>query len=170
MFVRSVSKGLRKIWRSDERGAVAVEFGISVLVMIFLMVGVLEFGRAFYHHRVVTMAVRDATRYLARVADPNDAGFVTEARNLAYTGTRDGSGAPLLMYWDPGPSPGANGLTFTVRVQAGPVRLDGDPNPGDAIVGTAIVPYTPPWSLLPLLGINGMTFTIIHEERYIGQA
>lgn len=169
MGVRSLSRLLSKVWRS-ERGAVAVEFGISVLVMIFLMVGVLEFGRAFYHHRVVTMAVRDATRYLARVADPTDVGFITEARYLAYTGTLDGSGAPLLIYWNPGPAPGTNGLSFTVRAQAGPTRLDGEPNPGDAIVGTAIVPYNPEWSLLPLLGISGMTFTIVHEERYIGQA
>ena len=54
--------------RSDE-GQAVVEFALIVPVLLLLMVGVVEFGRAWSAHQVVTDAAREGAR-IAVLADP----------------------------------------------------------------------------------------------------
>lgn len=80
----------------NRRGSAALEFAICMPFMITLVVGVTEFGRALWCHHTVVQMTRDATRYLSRVPDPTNSTYQTAARNLALTGTFDGSGSPRI--------------------------------------------------------------------------
>ncbi|MEE9139688.1 MAG: TadE/TadG family type IV pilus assembly protein [Alphaproteobacteria bacterium] len=162
MSPRFILRVLARIWRSLG-GAVAVEFAICVWLLILLMVGAMEFGRAFYHHRIATNGIRDAARYLARVEDPADADSQTSAQCLALTGSLDCSKDFLLSYW-----------TDLATVQFPPKSVDNAAGTfrGGATIpiirATAAVAYTPPGSFLGLFGVNGITFQLAHEQRYIG--
>ncbi len=54
---------LFKQWVHQENGAVAVEFSIVGIGFIFLIIGVLEFGRLAWTSNVVDYAVDEASRY-----------------------------------------------------------------------------------------------------------
>ncbi len=80
----------------NKRGSAALEFAICMPFMITLTIGAIEFGRALWCHHTLVEMTRDATRYLSRVPDPTNGTYQTAARNLALTGTFDGSGSPLI--------------------------------------------------------------------------
>src|SRR5579864_1711651 len=47
------------------RGVVAVEFALLSIPMIILLLGIAEFGHAFYEYNTLVKSVRDATRLLS---------------------------------------------------------------------------------------------------------
>jgi Flp pilus assembly protein TadG len=47
----------------SERGQVLVEFALSVLMFLVLILGILDFGRALYAYHAVGYAARAGTRY-----------------------------------------------------------------------------------------------------------
>jgi Flp pilus assembly protein TadG len=51
-------------WRS-ERGAAAVEFALVVPVLLALLLGIIEFGRAYNLQISLTHAARESARYMA---------------------------------------------------------------------------------------------------------
>jgi Flp pilus assembly protein TadG len=55
--------------RSTKRqgGAVAVEFALVLVLMVMLVAGMVEFGRAFWYLDTLTKATRDGARYLSNV-------------------------------------------------------------------------------------------------------
>jgi Flp pilus assembly protein TadG len=84
-------KSLSRYWRNQD-GAALVEFAISlplILILAFLMV---ESMRMFWAYQAAIAGVRDATRYLARVA-PADlctaggsiAGYAAELEDIVET-------------------------------------------------------------------------------------
>ncbi len=56
------------------QGAVAVEMALLLALMLVLILGVAEFGRALYQYNTLAKAVRDAARHLSQSIpnDPND--------------------------------------------------------------------------------------------------
>lgn len=50
-----------------QEGAVAVEFALVLVLMVMLVAGVVEFGRAFWYLDTLTKATRDGARYLSNV-------------------------------------------------------------------------------------------------------
>lgn len=48
-----------------QRGVAAIEFAILVPVMLLIVFGTTEFGRAFYQYNTLTKSVRDGVRYLS---------------------------------------------------------------------------------------------------------
>ncbi len=146
-------------WR-DARGTTFLELTIVMPVLIVLSLGVGEFGRALQHHHVINKSVRDAARYLSRVAAVCPGGTVgsadlATARNLALTGYPTG-GAPILSYWtDP--------TTVAVAIQcfdnsAGTYR-------GGAAIPIVQVTATVPYADLGFLGVLGLT-TMTLRARY----
>ncbi len=162
-------------------GASAVEFGFTMPLLIALVFGVIEVGRALQHHHVLVKGVRDAGRYLGRVeldcSVGVGAGFVanvaneTAARNLALTGTVASGNPPVLDYWnDPDSvdiavdcldnSPAAN------LCGAAPCRADG---------AVAIITVSTDLEYVDLgfLGLFGdgskINFNVSHEEYSIGE-
>lgn len=65
-----------------QRGAAAIEFGLLMLPLATLTLGITEFGRAFHQFNTVAKNVRDAARYQSTVA----AGDTLGGRCLALTG------------------------------------------------------------------------------------
>ena len=64
---RAVRRGWRQFWRREE-GAILVEFAVSLPLILILAFLSVESMRLFWSYQAVIAGVRDATRYLARVA------------------------------------------------------------------------------------------------------
>jgi Flp pilus assembly protein TadG len=75
-------------WRfgGGQRGAVAVEAGISILVLVPLVVGLVEIGRAIYAFDLLVKSTRAAARYLA-VGKPEEAARQLGAKCIVVTGS-----------------------------------------------------------------------------------
>jgi Flp pilus assembly protein TadG len=109
MVARQNKNVLRSLWR-DTEGTAFVETTVLMPLLIALFFGVFEFSWYFYNQQLVEIGVRDAARYLARgpyysseiteATDPcQDATNVTRAKNLAVTGTVDGSSSARVQGW-----------------------------------------------------------------------
>ncbi len=183
---------IRRLSRS-ESGTATVEFALFLfLILMPFLFGIFDIGRALEQHHVVTKSVRDAARYMARVPGYDEAtpfevncaatgamlGTTTpagDAKDLAMYGKMNPASteSPLMPAWDvvndtaayqtvciTGPIPPAtpvdvviDGVTETLDIKV--VKV------------TAIVPYED--VLLQAFGIGSITFTVSHEERYIGE-
>lgn len=58
---------------NSERGAAAVEFAILLPLLLMLVLGTIEFGRAYNAQITLTNAARDGVRYMAIAKDPAEA-------------------------------------------------------------------------------------------------
>lgn len=67
--------------RASERGAVAVEFAILAPVLIMILLGIMEFGRAYNAQISLTNAAREGVRVMA--ISNNQPAARTAARNAA---------------------------------------------------------------------------------------
>lgn len=63
--------GMFHRFRRDETGAQLVEFALVLPMMLLVFAVIIEGGRLMWSYQAVAAGVRDATRYLARVA-PRD--------------------------------------------------------------------------------------------------
>jgi Flp pilus assembly protein TadG len=55
---------MKVLWgfRRDRRGQALVEFALVMPILLFFLVGIIEFGRAWNQHQAVTDAAREAAR------------------------------------------------------------------------------------------------------------
>lgn len=67
--------------KSTERGAVAVEFALLAPVLVMLLLGIMEFGRAYNVQSTLTNAAREGVRNMAINNSQTDARAAT--RNAA---------------------------------------------------------------------------------------
>jgi Flp pilus assembly protein TadG len=67
--------------KTSERGAVAVEFSLLAPVLIMLLLGITEFGRAYYAQITLSSAAREGVRVMA--IGNNPAAARTAAKNAA---------------------------------------------------------------------------------------
>ena len=68
---------------SSERGAVAVEFAILLPLLVMLVMGIIEFGRAYNTQMSLTYAAREGVRVMAISNNPTSA--KTAAVNAAVS-------------------------------------------------------------------------------------
>src|SRR3712207_158838 len=87
------------LFTRDVRGTAAIESALAFPFIVAMVAGLIEFGSLLYNFELIQTGVRDASRYLARVADP--AASEAAARNLAIRGTVDSSGALRVKWWQP---------------------------------------------------------------------
>jgi Flp pilus assembly protein TadG len=78
-----------------QRGIAAIELGILMLILVPLLFGITEFGRAIYQYNALTKSTRDAARFLSSQG-PGDANDLTTARNLVVYGRTASSDAPIV--------------------------------------------------------------------------
>ena len=166
-------------FRRARQGVASVEFVMILPLIVLMLFGTIDIGRLLFDYHVVSKSVRDTTRYLTRInsatldlsACPNVIGAVpiAAARNLALTGSVDGSSPNLLQYWtDP----------LSVTVSCRDIPNDADPKiyqgffgtldkiPSITVSATVSFPFLNSW----LIGVdNTLTFTIDHEEVHFGQ-
>jgi Flp pilus assembly protein TadG len=123
--------------RFKERGLAVVEYTIVLPILLMLLMGVAEFGQAFWHYNTLTKSVEDGARFIAGRALQGSTGVVSlspalqaEGRNLVVYGNVLGAGGSLL--------PGFTTAHVTVA----------NAGMGNITVGAAY-PYAPIFGFLP---------------------
>ena len=154
------------LFRRDTRGVAAMEAGLAFPFIVALAAGLFELGSIFYNFELIQTGVRDAARYLARVADP--VASEGSARNLALRGTVDSSGALRVKWWQP------------AHIQ---ISYKTTPNPVDETTGRRLYRGRDPLivvrvstsfdhaglGLLRAAGLGPVRVAAAHEERYVGE-
>jgi len=141
--------------RDTQKGVAIVEFTIILPIMLFMILVVAEFGRAFMYYNTLTRAVRDSARYVASHALKGqsqvveiDANLIQDAQNLVDYGNSAGSGTPTIL-----------------AASAGTVSITDE---GDGVISVlASYPYTPMLgSILPDFARGGGMSTVftMHAE------
>lgn len=156
----------------NSRGATLVEFAILLPILLILLLGITELGRALHFQHRLTRAVEAGARYMARsyqTVDKTDpacdntigdwTGSATNTQNLVVYGTIGGGGSPIISGFSTG----------DVDVAVEPRAVTGV---GTACVITvsATVQYPGLFgaAIIPLLEIPQPTLGARSEERYVG--
>jgi Flp pilus assembly protein TadG len=155
---------LRSMWRDDE-GSALIEGAIILPVLFILVFGVFEFSWLICQQHLISTGIRDAARYIARSANPNDATIKKDAKYLATTGAIDGNTLRVrgwtaddveISYTFVNNSTNDNGLT-SFR--------------GGAVIESVTVSTTftvPSLGFFGILSLSPPTFNVSHQERVIG--
>lgn len=140
-------------FRSGEDGAVLTEALVAVPFVTLFAAGVLEFGNIFWQRMQIDAGLRDAGRYMSRCRPRPEPEPTCEetAKKIAFYGTQ-ASGAALRI-----PGWGDNLADITI--------IPVDTN-GSITVQTSHVYRSSP--IFSWLGIDQITISSSHEERYIG--
>jgi Flp pilus assembly protein TadG len=137
-----------------------VESAIILPVFLTLVGGVYEFSFFLYQQQLATSGVRDAARYLALTADPNNLARQENARNLAVTGLISG-GSGRVAGWN----------TSDVSIVVNAV-YDGVGGYGSAsairVVTVSTTFVDPSLGFLGLLGLKKPIINVSHQERFVG--
>ena len=96
--------------KGSERGAAAVEFALLAPVLVMLLLGIMEFGRAYNAQVSLTSAAREAVRVMA--ISNNQAAARTAAKNTAVS-INPGLGDSNIAFSAPSCSPDAQ-MTVTI--------------------------------------------------------
>lgn len=146
-----------------------VEFALILPILIVLVFGITELGRAIYQQNSLSKSVASGVRFLARyngLLDPADCSQTASwgtatgyAANLVATGKESGAADPLLPGLD------AGDVTFSLD----PANTDDDI--GCVIQGQATVPFASLFgdSVVPLLNLGPINLNAASEERYHGE-
>lgn len=78
----------------SQRGVAAVEFALLLPLLVAMIFGTSELGRAIYTYNTLSKTVRDAARHLSQHG-PGQATIQAEARCLAVHGNTECSGSAL---------------------------------------------------------------------------
>ena len=78
------------MFRSNDRGAAAVEFALVLPLLVALVLGVAEFGRAYNIQTTLSGAARDAVRVMALQNDPAAARAAARAAAAPVVALTDG--------------------------------------------------------------------------------
>ena len=151
----------------DDRGASLVEMTLVTPFLVFLGLGISEFGQAFYHQHLITTGLHDASRYLARFDDPLDPVTLAGAKDIAVTGSIGGTDK-RVSWWNTG------NITVTIQNIANPIdsttglRLYRGTDPLKVVRVATSVDH-PGLGFLSAIGISSpLTISVYHEERVIG--
>ena len=150
----------------DDRGASLVEMTLVTPFLVFLGLGISEFGQAFYHQHLITTGLHDASRYLARFDDPLSR--EADAKDIAVTGSIGGTDK-RVSWWNTG------NITVTIQNIANPIdsttglRLYRGTDPLKVVRVATSVDH-PGLGFLSAIGISSpLTISVYHEERVIGE-
>lgn len=83
-------------WRSfgrDESGVALLEFAILVSLLLFLVFGTIDFGRALFTSNNLTAAAREGARYGARLTNPG--AYLSAIRDTAASKMSPFGNAPV---------------------------------------------------------------------------
>lgn len=69
-MIHTLAQKLRTL-RSDRSGAAMIEFAISLPILLLILAIVIEGSRISWTHQAAAAGVRDASRYIARLAPPD---------------------------------------------------------------------------------------------------
>ena len=157
-----------------------VEFAIILPLLIMLLFGITELGRALFQQNSLYKAVESGARYLSRSsatlgeaavcpsteADANWATRVTEATNLIVYGTATVSGSPIPLL----PHLNDSNVISIDTVTRTLTKSDDETVPVCVIAVTATVPFVGLFGeiAIPFTTIEAFSLRAETEERYIG--
>ena len=140
-----------------------VEFAIILPLLVLLVFGITELGRALYQWNTLTKAVHAGARYMARanndaVTDTCGTGtnwgsYEAKAKNIIKYGSEN-TGADLLL-------PHLDDSNITISVRSGGAAF-----PGACVIEVEATNVDFDWAVW---AIPGITLTARTEERYIGE-
>lgn len=118
-----------------QRGLALVELAVALPLLLLLLLGVAEMGRALYQYNTLVKAVRDGARHLTSDAYATDGQTldpiaVSQMENLIRYGNTTGQGALL---WDKSPSietrtsSDSTGHYITIRARYNFAFVNGNP-------------------------------------------
>jgi Flp pilus assembly protein TadG len=155
----------------DCAGSALVEGAVIVPVLFVLMFGIYEFSWLFYQRHLISTGLRDATRYLARSADPCNPGSRNwllaqeNARKLATTGSIIG-GPSRVKGWS------ADMVIPACQAIDNPTTLNGlaayRGGPTIYVVTVSTRFADPSLGFFKLLGLQSPVISVEHSERAIG--
>jgi Flp pilus assembly protein TadG len=79
----NMRRGQKVKSREDERGAAVVEFALVAPLLLLMVLGIAEFGRAYHVQTTLSQAAREGVRVMALQNDP--AGAIAATRAAAPT-------------------------------------------------------------------------------------
>jgi Flp pilus assembly protein TadG len=158
----------------NRSGAAAAEMALVIPFLVVLMFGAVDLGNYFLSEHVVDKAVRDASRYAARLplADytsctvPSAGTAEQQTQRVARFGDPSGSGNQRLAGWT-----ADNMTTLTITcddgVSSGNAYATGGiytdfPDGAPVVRVTATVPYH---ALFGMIGFGSMSFTLQAESE-----
>ena len=151
---------LDRLWRSN-CGTALIESAIVLPVFLMLIGGTYEFGYFFYQQQLMTTGIRDAARYLALSANPNNAAKQQEAIKLAVYGDID-SGPDARV---PGWSTSDVAIAVTALDNSSGFYCAGCPV---AVITVSTRLTDSSLGFLGFLGLNAPIISVSHQERWIG--
>jgi hypothetical protein len=160
-----------KLLLQDCAGSALVEGAVILPVLLVLMFGIYEFSWIFYQRHLISTGLRDASRYLARSADPCNASsgnwLLAEenARKLATTGSITG-GAPRVKGWSSDMVIPACRAIDNPTTLSGLAAYRGGPTIYVVTVSTRFA--DPSLGFFGLLGLQPPVISVAHSERAIG--
>jgi len=81
--------------RRRSRGVASVEFAITATLLVTLLLGASEFGRAMFQFDTVVKGARSASRYLSQY-QAGDPAAIAAARNIVVCGSISSCATPLV--------------------------------------------------------------------------
>ncbi len=155
-----LGRWLSRFWQA-EGGTALIESAVVLPVFLVLIGGVYEFGYFFYQQQLMATGVRDAARYLALTANPNNATNQSDAMRLAVYGATDRDTAARVSGW----STADVAISVTALDNSAGIYCSG------CTVGVITVSTSLADSSLGFLGVLGLKTPIIsvsHQERWVG--
>jgi len=156
---------IKRFWRSKE-GTPSVEFALYLPILVLILVGVSEFGRAVMQSTILEKSLRSGALYAARSNLPLSAASLAEIQNVVQNGNPDGTGNFLIDGW------GDTSASITISVSnytlASETSVLGS-NQLPVITIDASVPYQPILGdIMAVLGMGGIVLNLSHEQAHIG--
>ncbi len=139
----------RKKWPRT-RGQAMAEFAIALPVLLFMLFGIMEFGRLVFTYVLVTNASRDAVRYASAYGRGDDgylkykdcAGIKQAATQSAYIA----SVTSITITYDSGPNGTSKGSCTASSGEDSTVSVSS----GDRVIVTVTAHYSRIVKLLPI--------------------
>lgn len=154
---------------SNLSGAAMVEFALLLPLMVVIVFGITELGRAIYQQNTLSKAVASGARYMSRATQTVNAdcsqgtgwgASTANAANLVAYGRQSGTGDSLLPELD------AGDVSFSLEQRS--VTGGGH---ACVILVSASVPFQAIFgdTLVPFLDLDPLTLNATVEERYHGE-
>jgi hypothetical protein len=146
-----------------QAGAAMVEFAILLPLMIVLVFGITEMGRAIYQQNTLSKAVASGARYMSRSAQSVNA----DCTQAGQWGPSINNAANLVAFGNALlPDLNAGDVSFTLEQR----MVTGGDN-ACVIIATASVEFSAIFgdTIVPFLDLGPITLSATVEERYHGE-
>lgn len=155
-------RDLRKFSKSVD-GSALIEAALVIPMLIYLMIGIIDFGRAYMSISSAEKSLRSGARYMSKLTATSlcSSAEQTKAKNLILYGSTTAGGQLVVQGWN---DPGTITITLTPACATPPSTTPTD--------RTINIKGQVPFNALALgaLGIStSFTLNTQHEERWIGQ-